>query len=275
MHYQPLQTLSVSADFTLLNNQNPLSGNQLQVHVASGVAVIVLVAAKAARYSTSRAPIRAAICNPTSGISSRSTLSPQVSRLSRRCPHRHGAAGSGLAAWQAFCSEAGGRADRFFISSGSRPTSYYQPVAKLWVPLGKHVSWFTEWRYYGYGEAFYLYEGFRTHAGDHGSEDNPMSMANRTLFVLLVSALAARAAGFTADSARGERLFHNAGLHPMPQRQWKGRESGVPTWAIWKTAASRPRRSRPPCGITRPACGQPCATGRSWLANSTSRPPRI
>jgi hypothetical protein len=50
-----------------------------------------------------------------------------------------------------------------FISSGTRPTSYYQPVTKLWVPLGRHASWFTEWRYYGYGEAFYLYEGFRTH----------------------------------------------------------------------------------------------------------------
>ena len=36
-------------------------------------------------------------------------------------------------------------------------------MAKLWVPLGKHVNWFSEWRYYGYGEAFYLYEGFRTH----------------------------------------------------------------------------------------------------------------
>jgi hypothetical protein len=51
----------------------------------------------------------------------------------------------------------------FFISSGSQPTSYYQPEAKLWLPLGGHVSWFTEWRYYGYGEAFNLYEGFRTH----------------------------------------------------------------------------------------------------------------
>jgi hypothetical protein len=50
----------------------------------------------------------------------------------------------------------------FFISSGSRPTSYYQPVVKLWVPLGKHVTWFSNWEYYGYGEAFYLYEGFRT-----------------------------------------------------------------------------------------------------------------
>jgi mono/diheme cytochrome c family protein len=34
-----------------------------------------------------------------------------------------------------------------------------------------------------------------------------MSTTNRTLFVLLVSALAAQAAGFSADSARGQRLF--------------------------------------------------------------------
>lgn len=34
-----------------------------------------------------------------------------------------------------------------------------------------------------------------------------MSRTNRTLFALLVSALGARAAGFTADSARGQRLF--------------------------------------------------------------------
>jgi hypothetical protein len=50
----------------------------------------------------------------------------------------------------------------FFISSGSRPTSYYQPLVTLWLPMGKKLSLFADWRYYGYGEAFYLYEGFRT-----------------------------------------------------------------------------------------------------------------
>ena len=30
-------------------------------------------------------------------------------------------------------------------------------------PLQKHVQWNTEWRWYGFGEQFYLYEGFRTH----------------------------------------------------------------------------------------------------------------
>jgi hypothetical protein len=49
------------------------------------------------------------------------------------------------------------------ISSGSRPTTYYQPMAKLSLPAGKHLTWFAEWRYYGYNEAFYLYEAFRAH----------------------------------------------------------------------------------------------------------------
>jgi hypothetical protein len=51
----------------------------------------------------------------------------------------------------------------FFISSGSRPTAYYQPMTKLWMPIGKKLNWFAEWRYYGYSEAFYRYEGFRAH----------------------------------------------------------------------------------------------------------------
>ena len=51
-----------------------------------------------------------------------------------------------------------------FISSGSRPTSYCQPLLRLALPLHKHISWNTEWQYYGFGEQFYLYEGFRTHA---------------------------------------------------------------------------------------------------------------
>ena len=51
----------------------------------------------------------------------------------------------------------------FFISSGSRPTSYYQPIARVRLRLSRQLQWFSEWRYYGYGQAFYIYEGFRTH----------------------------------------------------------------------------------------------------------------
>jgi hypothetical protein len=50
----------------------------------------------------------------------------------------------------------------FVRLTGSRPTNYYQPLARISIPLEKHVYWNTEWRYYGFAEAFYLYEGFRT-----------------------------------------------------------------------------------------------------------------
>jgi hypothetical protein len=50
-----------------------------------------------------------------------------------------------------------------FIAAGSRASRYYQPVGRLSLPLQKHVQWNTEWRWYGYGEQLYQYEGFRTH----------------------------------------------------------------------------------------------------------------
>jgi len=50
-----------------------------------------------------------------------------------------------------------------FRSAGTRPTNYYEPVGRLSIPLHASVAWFAEWRYYGLGEVFYAYEGFRTH----------------------------------------------------------------------------------------------------------------
>jgi hypothetical protein len=49
------------------------------------------------------------------------------------------------------------------LSSGSRPTAYYQPVAKVSMKLTKSLGAFAEWRYYGLGETFYMYESFRAH----------------------------------------------------------------------------------------------------------------
>lgn len=50
----------------------------------------------------------------------------------------------------------------FFISSGSRPTQFYQPMARVSIPVYKHVFWNAEWRYYGFAEQYYAYEGFRS-----------------------------------------------------------------------------------------------------------------
>jgi len=50
-----------------------------------------------------------------------------------------------------------------FTSGGTRPTQYYQPLARLSLPIQKHVYWNTEWQWYGFSEQFYMFEAFRTH----------------------------------------------------------------------------------------------------------------
>jgi hypothetical protein len=49
------------------------------------------------------------------------------------------------------------------ISSGSRPTRWYQPFGRVTLPLTRNVAWYAEWRYYGFSEIFYRFEDFRTH----------------------------------------------------------------------------------------------------------------
>ncbi len=49
-----------------------------------------------------------------------------------------------------------------FLSSGSRPARYYQPVARVAFPIGEHAQFYTEWRWYALSQPFYTYEGFRT-----------------------------------------------------------------------------------------------------------------
>jgi hypothetical protein len=51
----------------------------------------------------------------------------------------------------------------FFTSAGSRPSSFYQPLARLGIPFGRRVEWNSEWRWFSLSQAFYVYEGFRNH----------------------------------------------------------------------------------------------------------------
>jgi len=161
VHYQPLQSLSISADFTLLNNQNPLPGLNYE-YSSHQESLSFYWSPRASKIfdiqgSYSRSDLKSNI-----GYLDPGTLSPQISSYR---DNAHTATALFDLAWphgKRFAPKlaAGGS---FFISSGSQPTSYYQPMAKLWLPIGKHASWFSEWRYYGYGETFNLYEGFRTH----------------------------------------------------------------------------------------------------------------
>jgi hypothetical protein len=50
----------------------------------------------------------------------------------------------------------------FFSSTGSRPTKFYQPTARVTVPLFKHLEGSFQWSWYGFSDVLYPFEGFRS-----------------------------------------------------------------------------------------------------------------
>jgi len=159
--YQVNPSLSLAADFALLNNQNPLPGVKYD-YLASQESLSLLWAPKGGKnwnfqgsYSRSTVYSDISYLDPEFLTPEQSLYRDNAHTASAlftaNLPHYDGLTPT---------ISAGGS---LFISSGSRPTSYYQPFAKLVVPVHRNLAWFSEWSYYGYGEAFYLYEGFRTH----------------------------------------------------------------------------------------------------------------
>lgn len=154
--YQVSPSLNIAFDLNLLSNQNPTPGihyDYLAHHES---------------LSFQWAPANAKRWNIQGGYT-RSTVRSDVSYLapqdlgSERSFYRdnaHQVTAILDAAVRAAKLSLGGS---FFISSGSRPTNYYQPLARLSIPVRSKLAWVSEWRYYGFGEAFYVYEGFRTH----------------------------------------------------------------------------------------------------------------
>jgi hypothetical protein len=159
VRYQLAAALSVSADVNILSNQNPAAGVRYDYQARQQSLSLLWSPAGGKRFdvmgSYSRSTVRSDI-----GFLSPQDLLPQQS-LYRDRTH------TATALFNVNLPHSGGLTPRltaggsFFISSGTRPTSYYQPVIKLWIPTGNKLNWFAEWRYYGYGEALYLYEGFR------------------------------------------------------------------------------------------------------------------
>jgi hypothetical protein len=157
--YQVTAKLALQAGFSLLDNQNPSPGihydflsrqNSLSATWTPGKRVSVL-----GEYT--RSTLRSNI----------SYLEPEflVPELSLYRDDAHTASALVDLALPGYSSLAPRLAfgGSLFISSGSRPTSYYQPLARLSIPLHKNLAWNSEYRFYGYGEAFSQYEGFRTH----------------------------------------------------------------------------------------------------------------
>ncbi len=157
--YQVAHTLSLQASFSLLNNQNPTPGinydflsrqNSLSAAWTPSKRVSIL-----GEYT--RSTLRSDI-----GYLEPEFLTPEMS-LYRDNAHSASALVDLVLPGYAKLTPHVAFGGSLFISSGSRPTTYYQPLARLSVPVSKNLAWKSEYRYYGYGEIFYQLEGFRAH----------------------------------------------------------------------------------------------------------------
>ena len=159
--YQATASLSLQANFALLDNQNPATGIQYDFRSRDN---------SLALYWTPNGAKRISVMAEYNRSSLRSNidflllpfLTPAVSNYTENGHTATSAIDITLPAVGGISPKltAGGS---LFISAGTRPTQYYQPLGRLSLPLHKHIQWNTEWRWYGFGENYYQYESFRVH----------------------------------------------------------------------------------------------------------------
>lgn len=158
--YQALASLNFTADFTLLDNNNPVPGVNYDYR-SQQESLSLFWSPLGGKFGDFEGSYERSTLHSDIAYLIPQTLTAQTS-LYRDNAH------TATALFNLKLPAVNGIAPRlsaggaFFISSGSRATSFYQPLATLWLPINRKLSLFADWRYYGYGEAFYLYEGFRT-----------------------------------------------------------------------------------------------------------------
>ncbi len=164
--YQVTTSLSVALDFTYLNNANPTPGVNYNFRSQQEAASIfwsprngkTITFQGSYSWSSLRSDILYLVPQ---------TLAQATSLYNENANTATALFNLNLGHWGVVAPKltAGGS---LFISNGTRPTSYYQPMAKLSIPMSKHTQAFAEWWFYGYGETFYPYEGFGTHLASIG-----------------------------------------------------------------------------------------------------------
>jgi hypothetical protein len=156
--YQATNSLTLQFNFQILDNQNPAQDIRfdfLSLHATAGV---YWTPNGAKRINISAEYDRAWV-NSDILYLNLPFFTPSISSYTENVHTGTAVADVALPGLNGGKVTAGGS---FVRLTGSRPTNYYQPLARISIPIEKHIYWNTEWRYYGFSEAFFLFEGFRT-----------------------------------------------------------------------------------------------------------------
>ena len=164
--YQVLNSLNLGVVFTYLNNNNPIPGINYDYHAQNASLSFAWTPNAGKRITVMGEYTRSALKSDI-GYLVPEFLTPATSLYRDNAHTANAIAEVALPGYSGLTPKLG-FGGALFISSGSRPTQYYQPLARLSIPVNKHVYWNSEWRYYGYGENFYVFEGFRAHIIETG-----------------------------------------------------------------------------------------------------------
>jgi len=166
-NYQRIRTMGrfsfwkrwqVSGDFRIMNNHNPLAGDSYKFVTHQESLTLIYTP----RSKVFNADVTYEHCGYHSNVEFLvpESLTPGDSAFNENCHRISGMLNSSITGFhkRTITLEAGGAA---VLTSGTNPTTYYQPTAKMMAPVAKNVALFAEWRYYGFGEAFYQFQSFR------------------------------------------------------------------------------------------------------------------
>lgn len=159
VRYQPLASLSAAVDLSFLTNNNPAAGSRYEFHARQG-SVSLFWAPQANKSIDFEASYGRASMRSNIYYLEPQNLVPKLSAYRENANIVTTLVNATIRRSHSVRLTAGGS---FIRSSGSRATRFYEPLLRASVPVMKNVSWFSEWRYYGYAEPFYAYEAFRTH----------------------------------------------------------------------------------------------------------------
>lgn len=164
--YQATQSLAFQANFMVLDNQNPGADIRFDYRMRTNSFALFWTPAATRRITFTGEYDRSTLRSDISYLLPQ-FLSPALSSYRDNAHTATSLVEVALPGYAGLSPKlsAGGS---LFISHGSRSTRYYQPIVRFLLPLTKHVSWNTEWDWYGYREESFLFEGFRTHVFNTG-----------------------------------------------------------------------------------------------------------
>ncbi|HUP04802.1 MAG TPA: hypothetical protein VMU19_12480 [Bryobacteraceae bacterium] len=159
--YQVKPTLTFQANFAALENHDPIKISQFD-YLSRDNSASINWTPKGGKYVALLAEYDRATMSSSINFLLPPFLTPDVSVYNANAHIATSALQVNLPPYRGVAAKLtmGGS---MAIVNGTEASRYYEPLARLSIPAGKHVYWNTEWRWYGYSDQLLLFQGFQTH----------------------------------------------------------------------------------------------------------------